>query len=236
MTTPHTHDAGRNRGFDAVLFDFGHTLFAHRGGVEVVAAQSARLGRPLSEARSIELWDRIDRAAMDPAEVARGRDLDDAVWRDRWRVLYGLADEVVDGLGPAIDADFHDPWAWHPYADTAATLEALHGAQIAVGIVSNTGWDVRDPFRVRELDRYVDSFTLSYECGSVKPQPEIFHEACRSLGVDPTRALMVGDDRVADSGALAAGLGELVLVDPATPIGDEHGLDAVVALATGPRD
>ena len=70
------------------------------------------------------------------------------------------------------------------------------------------------------------AFTLSYECGAAKPDARIFHAACRSLDLEPAHVLMVGDDPVADSGALAAGLADLVLVDAATPVTDERGLVA----------
>lgn len=213
---------------DAVLFDFGHTLFSHPAGPAVVRAEAAALGATLDEEEADAVWAEIDAAAMDPAEVARGRDLDDQVWRARWRVLYGRADRVVPGLGAAIDRSFHDPWEWEPYADTAAVLAVLARVDIPVGVISNTGWDIRTPFQVRGLDRWVRSFTLSYECGARKPDPAIFHAACRELDVDPARTLMVGDDPVADTGATAAGLAGVVLVDPLTPIGARHDLEQVL--------
>ena len=223
------NDSGRPE-IDAVLFDFGHTLFAHAPGPEVLVTEAAALGHPLSPAEAAVLWQEIDAAAMDPAEVALGRDLDGEVWRTRWPVLYGLADRVVPGLGAAVDRSFHDPWAWIPYADTAEALESLAEAGVAAGVVSNTGWDVRTPFAVRGLDRWVASFTLSYECGAAKPDPAIFHAACRALGTAPERTLMVGDDPVADRGAHAAGLAGVVLVDPTTPRGAPHHLNVVLAL------
>lgn len=213
----------------AVLFDFGHTLFAHAPGPEVLRHEASLLGHDLTPDEAFALWREIDTAAMDPAEVARGRDLDGEVWRTRWPILYGLADRVVPGLGGALDRDFHDPWSWIPYSDTEAVLDGLAERGIAVGVVSNTGWDVRAPFAVRGLDRFVGTFTLSYECGVAKPEPGIFLAACRSLDVDPACTLMVGDDPRADSGALAAGLLDVVLVDPDTPIGAPHDLTQALA-------
>lgn len=217
----------------AVLFDFGHTLFAHAPGPEVLRREAAGLGHHLTAGEAWALWQEIETAAMDPLEVARGRDLDGEVWRTRWPILYGLADRVVPGMGAALDRDFHDPWAWIPYADTEPVLSGLARRGVAVGVVSNTGWDVRSPFVVRGLDRWVGSFTLSYECGVAKPAPEIFLRACRDLAVDPARTLMVGDDHRADSGAHAAGLLDLVLVDPATPLGEPHDLGAVLDRVDG---
>ena len=207
-----------------VLFDFGHTLFTHVAGPDVVRVEALGLGVDLTADEAAEVWAEIDEAAMAPGEVARGRDLDDAVWRDRWAILYGLADRVVDGLGRAIDRSFHDPWAWVPYPDTEPVLEALGDGGIAVGVISNTGWDIRAPFRVRGLDRLIRAFNLSYEVGAAKPDARIFRAACRSLDLPPHRVVMVGDDPVADAGALAAGLADLVLVDPCVPATAERGL------------
>ncbi|MCU1455577.1 MAG: hypothetical protein JWN46_3723 [Acidimicrobiales bacterium] len=216
---------------DGVLFDFGHTLFAHAPGPEVLLVEARALGVDLQPAVAAAVWQDIELAAMDPAEVALGRDLDAAIWRDRWALLYGRADRLVAGLGAALDRSFHDPWAWVPYADSEPTLRALHDAGVPVGIVSNTGWDVRTAFSVRALDNYITAFTLSWECGVTKPDPAIFEAACAAIAVAPSRTLMVGDDPVADGGAAAAGLADVLLVDPAAPISSNHGLDAVLARA-----
>lgn len=213
---------------DAVLFDFGHTLFAHAPGPDALRAEAAALGHDLSAEEALDLWLEIDAAAMDPTEVARGRDLDGEVWRTRWPILYAIADRIVPGIGAALDRSFHDPWAWKPYADTELVLRGLHDRGVAVGVVSNTGWNVRTPFEVRGYDEWVRSFTLSYECGVAKPDVAIFHLACRQLGVEPRQAIMVGDDARADPGALDAGLADVILVDPATPIGAAHDLGQVL--------
>ena len=82
------------------------------------------------------------------------RDLDAAVWSQRWQVLYGIADEWGRVSGEAINADMHDPREWVPYTQTRARPCGRcddHG--IAVGIVSNTGWDVRTVFAAHWHDR-----------------------------------------------------------------------------------
>ena len=48
---------------------------------------------------------------------------------------------------------------------------------------------------------------LPREFGAAKPEPAIFHEACRRLGVAPEHVLHVGDDPLLDvHGARGAGL------------------------------
>ena len=109
---------------DAVLFDFGHTLFAHAPGPEVLAHEAAALGHPLSPAEAAELWREIGGGAMDPGEVARGRDLDGVVWHTRWPVLYSLADRAVPSLGAALDRSLRG-WNVAGAARVASTRHTL---------------------------------------------------------------------------------------------------------------
>lgn len=214
-----------------VLFDFGYTLFAHATLVDTISGCAARLGVALDDDRAIAVARRIDAAAMAPDELAHPRDYDAMVWAERWRLLYGIADEVVTGLGDSLFESMHDPMAWVPYQDTASTLRTLRAAGLPVGIVSNTGWDVRAAFVAHGVAAEVDAFTLSYECGAVKPSPEIFTSACASIDVEAEHVLMVGDDPRSDGGAATAGIRTLLL--PARAPGTDNDLAAVLRLATG---
>jgi putative hydrolase of the HAD superfamily len=212
---------------DAVLFDFGRTLFDHDPEPQLLVRAAAGLGVTLSDADATELWAEIDAAAMDPDEVSRGRDLDASVWAERWTALYGRADRVVAGLGAALDATMLDPATWVPYADAVGTLEALRSNGVPVGIVSNTGWDVRGPLQARGIDQLIDVWVLSCEVGVAKPDAEIFTIACERLERDPARTLMVGDNALADGGATRAGL-PVFLVGAGAPVGGANGLDVVL--------
>jgi putative hydrolase of the HAD superfamily len=109
-----------------------------------------------------------------------------------------------------------------------ATLQSLRAHGIVVGIVSNTGWDVRAVFAEHGLADAVTSFTLSYEAGFVKPDHHIFDAACASLGLTAADVVMVGDDPTADSGAVRAGIRTLLL--PALPPRVDNGVSAVLSL------
>ena len=146
----------------------------------------------------------------------------------RWAILYGIADEWVPGLGDAVNADMHDPTAWVPYSRSADTLHTLDQHGLAVGIVSNTGWDVRTVFAAHSMIAPVKSFTLSCEARVVKPDSEIFSLACESLDLAPQDVVMVGDDPRADSGAVAAGIRTLLL--PPLPVHADNGIAAVIDL------
>ena len=214
-----------------VLFDFGNTLFAHAPLATTISECARRLGVPMSDEQATDLADRIDAAAMTPDELAYVRDLDAAVWGRRWKVLYAIADEWVALLGDAINTDMHDPLAWVPYTRSGETLRRLREAGVPVGIVSNTGWDVRSVFAAHSMSDFVTSFTLSYEAGAVKPDNKIFRVACESLRLEPGEVLMVGDDPRADSGAALSGIRTLLL--PAQPPHTDNGIATVLDIVGG---
>jgi putative hydrolase of the HAD superfamily len=216
-------------GVRGVLFDFGYTLFSHAPLAQTIGECAQHLGAALSDDRAAALAGRIDAAAMTPDELVHPRDLDASVWAQRWKLLYAIADEVIDGLGDAVYAAMHDPMQWVPYSDTVATLRVLRRHRISIGVVSNTGWNVRDVFSMHSLSDAVASFTLSYEVGLVKPDPQIFREACYRLEVVTGDVLMVGDDPRSDGGAVSAGIRTLLL-PPALPPGTNNGVGMVLDL------
>ena len=223
---------------EAVLFDFHGTLAQVEDPVAWVVAAAVACGATLDRPRATVLADRLVTAgraggplpARVPVHLAE-------VWADRdlyphaHRAAYvGLADTVktdIEGLADALYERLLGADGWLPYADTAGALRALRAAGVPVAVVSNIGFDIRPHFAEWGFADLVDAFVLSYEVGRVKPDPAIFLRACGALGVDPERALMVGDTP-ADAGAVRAGLSALVL--PAGDPGAVNGLSAAVAL------
>jgi beta-phosphoglucomutase-like phosphatase (HAD superfamily) len=65
--------------------------------------------------------------------------------------------------------------------------------------------------------------------GIAKPDPEPFIMACDRLGVSPRRTLMVGNNRLADSGSICIGCFCLIL--PPVPPGASRGLRAAADVA-----
>lgn len=213
----------------AVLFDFGNTLAAH----EPLAATVGRAAAVLDGAAATGLDGaayaaEVEAAAHAADELRYPRDLDASVWRERWHVLYGCWEHRIPGLGAEVYRRMHDPAEWVPYPAVATTLAALRRAGVRVGVVSNTGWDIRRVLRHHHLDVLVDEVLLSYEVGEVKPAVAIFRRACDALGALPETTLMVGDDPVADAGAVRAGLRTLLL--PGAPVGADNGLGAVARM------
>ncbi|MFD1657694.1 HAD family hydrolase [Streptomyces caeni] len=201
-----------------VLFDFSGTLFRIESSESWLRAVLTKSGVALPEPDLVRAAQQLESAgALAGGAFPTGPLPDDlaALWavRDRTaeahRAAYtGLSRQVRlpdPGLHDALYDRHMTPAAWQPYPDTAEVLGALRERGVAVGVVSNIGWDLRPVFRDHGVDPYVDAYVLSYEYGIQKPDTRLFALACEALGVGPRDALMVGDDRRADGGAADLG-------------------------------
>ena len=218
---------------EAVLFDFSGTLFRLEeddswfDGIkvderEVDGRVQAELMRRLTAptGRSVEMTPEAYHAWVN-------RDLEPHLHREAYlHVLResGLADHHAETLYDRVI----DPSSWTAYPDTADVLEGLHRQGIKTAVVSNIAFDVRPAFEAIGVADYVDAVVLSYEVGAIKPDPAIFETALTRLGVDATRALMIGDSDEADGGARAIGCG-FALVDPLPTAQRTDGLRAALS-------
>ncbi|MFD0744255.1 HAD family hydrolase [Phytohabitans flavus] len=223
---------------EAVLFDFHGTLAQVEDAIDWVVAAAEECGVALDRGRATVLADRLVTAGraggplpyrVPPhlAEAFAERDLYEHAHRAAYTGLAATVGAGVDGFEEALYERLLRPDGWVLYADTAGTLMALREAGVPVAVVSNVGFDIRPLFDAWGFDGLVDAYVLSYEVGRTKPDPAIFLRACGVLGVEPERALMVGDTP-ADAGAVRAGLAALVL--PAAEPGKTNGLAAVLNL------
>ncbi|MGP4048231.1 HAD family hydrolase [Streptomyces sp. 2A115] len=204
----------------AVLFDFSGTLFRIESSESWLRAVLAEAGVALPEPELLRAAKELETVGALPGGALPSGPLPDdvaAVWgvRDRSAELHRAAYTGLSRQVTLPDPELHDalydrhmtPAAWRPYPDAAEVLGALCERGVAVGVVSNIGWDLRPVFRDHGLDPYVGAYVLSYEHGVQKPDPRLFTTACEVLGVDPRDTLTVGDDRRADGGAAALGCG-----------------------------
>ncbi|WP_290857754.1 HAD-IA family hydrolase [Hamadaea sp.] len=228
-----------DRQLDAVIFDFHGTLATTQPPVTWVGAALVQLGAALDPGRLTVLADRYATAGGLPgvaqrdaripvhlAEVWADRDLSAYAHRAAYVGLCDTVDSGVDGLSEAIYERVLTPEGWVVYADAVPTIRALREAGVAVGVLSNIGFDIRPHLSAWGIGDV--PATLSYEVGLIKPDPKIFLRACAALGAEPERTLMIGDTP-ADAGAVHAGLRTLVL--PAAEPGQANGLSAALNLA-----
>lgn len=217
--------------FRAVLFDAGDTLIRLSGSGGVLLRTAAAALGATSEPEELELvWQRVLDRASTPDELAKGRDLSAAKHRDVWTALYTAAgcEQVVPGLSAELYARTVDAASWEGFPDSVPVLRAVHERGLRIGVLSDTGFDLRPALHRAGLGPYLDVVLFSYELGVCKPAAKSFLAACDRLGAPPEQVLMVGDNPLTDGGAVGAGLTTLLLPRPA-PTGP-RGLDRVLAL------
>jgi putative hydrolase of the HAD superfamily len=86
-------------------------------------------------------------------------------------------------------------WRYPPDSlqpDVKEALPILAGAY-RLGVLANQERWIRDTMRRDGIDSYFDVWAVSAEVGVDKPEPGIFEYALREAGIEPDRAVMVGD-------------------------------------------
>ncbi|WP_211715248.1 HAD family hydrolase [Nocardiopsis sp. MG754419] len=200
------------------MFDFSGTLMRIEPAADWLRAVLSEVGVAATDAEVEEYAARLERCGAQPggADPAALPPRLNRLWDERdlsartHRTTYtALAREANLPWGVAVDdalyARHMRPEAWHCYADTTEVLGELRRRGVPVAVVSNIGWDLRPVLGAHGISETVQEFVLSYEHGMRKPDPELFRTACEALGLAPEKVLMVGDDRRADTGALAIG-------------------------------
>jgi putative hydrolase of the HAD superfamily len=185
---------------EAVLFDWGDTLMEFQYSEELMDT-AFRTG-----------LDALGRDDLAPADDIR------AHFREHFEPLFwapGTSEEIEypgmirdalahfgtelsnDELARFLEAEHA---AWEPArrlgADTHALLESLRDRGLKLGLVSNAfdpGWLLHRDLEQMGLAERLDFSVFSSEVGVRKPDPRIFKCALEALGVEPERALFVGD-------------------------------------------
>lgn len=93
-----------------------------------------------------------------------------------------------------------------PVEGAVETAHALRARGLDLAVVSN--WDIGLEDRLEELGiaRLFSAIATTAEAGAPKPEPAVFRLALERLGIDPARALHVGDEDADAEGARAAGM------------------------------
>ena len=189
---------------EAVLFDYGDTLFhfryeqrTHRRALErlVEVMELAGIDQP---ALFDEFTVRFQRALAERGEHA---EMDYA----------GLVREVLAAFGVSVDDQRlmrglhaeHRAWdvsrQLHP--STIALLDELRRRGLRVGLVSNA-FDppsfMHEDLELAGIATRIDAAVFSSELGLRKPHPAIYRSVLERLSVDPKRALFVGDRLLED--------------------------------------
>ena len=216
--------------FEAVLFDNGGTLTHRTSPVAAVRTLAGRLGVDIGEEEAARYWRRSREHSRTLWAEKRRRNLSRAEHRAAYVAGYAPFEEIAPGLADLMYDEWKtSPLTMVPYPDTLPTLKSIASAGLPIGIVSNTGWSIPEGYAATGLDAFIGTFVLSCDIGVAKPDPQPFLLACERLEVPPARTLMVGNNRLADSGAICVGCHCLIL--PPVPPGATRGLRAAADLA-----
>jgi HAD superfamily hydrolase (TIGR01549 family) len=176
----------------AVLFDVDFTLA--RPGPELGPEGYVRIGEQLGMTLDGSLYD--EARAQATQNLKRHPELlhDDEIW------IVFMA-EIVRGMGGdetrayQCGRELSRAWSvsanFELYEDALPVLEELRRHELKIGLVSNTGRDLKEFIVHHGLD--VDAAISSGSHGKVKPDPTIFFAVLRELGVEPAVTAMVGD-------------------------------------------
>ncbi|MFN2251366.1 MAG: HAD family hydrolase [Anaerolineae bacterium] len=221
-TGPEIPTVGGPVPLEAVLFDAGLTLIR-------AASSTADVAAPVLRANGIPYdWDALS------AVMARAEDRLEAQWlTEDWfaseaavRRLFVSAYEAalaslpsiggVEHLATALSHQIYDSYLdarhWSTYPDVLPTLQALHEAHVAMGVVSDWGHGLEAIILELELAPFFQFLVVSSRLGITKPDPSVFQMALARIGARPEHSIYVGDTYVKDViGARAAGLTPVLL-------------------------
>ena len=114
--------------------------------------------------------------------------------------IYRRARELYGDIGFAL------------YDDALPVLKKLSEQGIIIGLITNIDSDMNPICEELEILPYLDLIVTSGEAGSDKPEPGIFNLALEKAGVQPSEAIMIGDQYSNDVvGARGVGIKPLLL-------------------------
>ena len=184
----------------------------------------------------------VEPSYFTPAVASASIELDlaqDAIYRPELFIRYARRVlEEMGGLGPGLDTcarEIYDEWAacqhFALYEDVQPTLEALHVAQLRIGLISNTHRCLASFQSHFELERYITAALSSSDHGYMKPHPSIFEAALRLVDAKPVESVMVGDSLTHDiQGARQVGMQGVLIQRSATS--DSKVVDGVPVIRT----
>lgn len=147
----------------------------------------------------------------------------EACEKDLW-TKWLLPDYSAERIGP-LAGRLTRLWRDHdgrriPRPDAKSTILELHRRGYILGIIANTitETEIPDWMEADGVTQYFKAVVLSSKVALRKPNPEIYWEAARRVGVEPSKCAYVGDNPVRDvEGTQAAGFGMMILFEePAT--------------------
>jgi putative hydrolase of the HAD superfamily len=207
-----------NTDIEAIFLDHGNTLrfvvideaFASQARHELMDLVGAKESHDEFYARLECNWKTYRKWSIDAMVEASEKDL--------WTV-HLLPDYPHDKIAP-LAGRLTRLWRNRdgrriPPPETRSTIEELDRRGYILGILANTitETEIPDWLAAEGIAHYFKAVVLSSILGIKKPDPEIYWEAARRVGVDPSRCVYVGDNPKRDVvGTRKAGFGMVILL------------------------
>lgn len=202
-----------------VFFDAAGTLITVNGSVGERYAVLARAYGKDVDPREVEAgfrrsFPKAPPLAFPDAPAAKLVELEQAWWRAVVRDVFAAFGPFprFDDYFDALYAAFAQPEAWRLYPETRPTLDALRDQGYRLGVISNFDARLFDLLEGLGIADHFDPIVASSRAGAAKPDRAIFLHALSACGVDPERAVHVGDTYELDVlGAQAAGVAAILI-------------------------
>jgi putative hydrolase of the HAD superfamily len=215
----------RNPDIQAIFLDVGNTLrivvpdeaFINDAKQQLVELTGANLSPVAFHELLTERYKALRKRAKDKLIEASEREM----WT-QW-MLPDFPAEKVAPLSSKLTRLWRDCDGRRvPRAGSTETILELHRRGYLLGIIANTitETEIPDYMAAEGIKSCFKTVILSSKVGIRKPNPEIYWEAARRIGVEPVHCVYVGDNPVRDvEGTRAAGYGMFILFyEPATQI------------------
>jgi putative hydrolase of the HAD superfamily len=206
--------------FSVVTFDAVGTLIElTRPPGAIYSEVAGEFGQDWDSGRVQQAFRRAWKETPPPADLAGPRPDDDRLWWHRLvvRTLASAGYSVPDFdlYFERVYRRFEQPGIWRARAGADETLQALRGAGLRLGVLSNFDGRLHAVLRTLELAPYFEHVIVSSEVGANKPSLLIFQAALARFGVPAGRMLHVGDDPDLDErGAAALGIQTFLVREP----------------------
>ncbi|CAN5346823.1 HAD family phosphatase [soil metagenome] len=89
---------------------------------------------------------------------------------------------------------------------TFDVIADLHAGGTRLALLSNAGFDYASAFRFSPIGRFFERQFVSAEMGLIKPDPAIFLEVARELGISPAEMVFIDNKQINVDGATAVGI------------------------------
>ena len=191
----------------AMVFDLDETLLDHGRSAKLAALQlqkEYRLAKWTPDA-FVQHWEALSREHI--ATHFAGHISFQEHRRRRIRAVFEnplISDTEADAIFRTYLQTYEATWSL--FDDAIPCLDDLAGFRLGV-ITNGDPGQQRRKLKATGIDQRFETEVFSGELGIAKPDPGIFHEACRRLKISPGECVMVGDNLERDVlGARSAGM------------------------------